>query len=217
MVSTWRIAVGVVVMLSGVVATGSAGGQMLEPADHLVVRLYDNARVLPVQRAAAVFRANAVFQQAGVRVSWMDCPARGSGKADRRCRDTPRRGELILRLVNLPASADRARPTSLGYSLISATPRTGTFATVFVNRVHDLADHARVERPLLLGRTMAHEIAHLVLASDEHSASGVLRAEFTVEDLRLNAASDAVFMPHDGERLRDARAHATAPVFAAWR
>ena len=174
--------------------------------DSLVVRIYDNAGMTAAERSRATTRAGTILDRADVDVEWLDCPARTSGRAAAACDTAPVRGELIIRLVNAPVpDSDDARRQALGYSLIDSAAGVGTMATVFVDRVNRLANDARTARSTILGRAIAHEIGHLILASNAHADAGIMRETWTAQQLTSSRAEDWLFLPGQSEQLRQAR------------
>jgi hypothetical protein len=174
--------------------------------DSLVIRVYDNAGLLQAERARAISRADAILSRADIDIEWIDCPAGRSGGASSICGTPPAPGELVVRIVNAPADAgSRARTQALGYSLIDTTTGLGTMATLFVDRITRLATSARTELATVLGRTLAHEIGHLILGSNEHSRTGIMREHWTAVDLVNTTARDWLFLPAQSERMRQAR------------
>lgn len=174
--------------------------------DSLVVRIYDNTGVTAAERARAIGRADRILDRADVDVEWLDCLPRKSGKAVAACETAPSRGELIIRLVNAPMSDSYgAKHQALGYSLIDASTGVGTIATVFVDRVNRLAHDARLDRSTILGRAIAHEIGHLVLASNAHAEAGIMREIWTAQQLMSSKPEDWLFLPSQSEQLRQAR------------
>jgi hypothetical protein len=173
--------------------------------DSLVVRIYDNTGMTAAERSRGITRAGNILDRADVDVDWLDCPARMSGKAAAACATAPARGELIIRLVNAPVPGAGTRRQALGYSLIDLAAGVGTMATVFVDRVNQLATDARAARSTILGRAIAHEIGHLILASNAHADSGIMRETWTAQQLTSSRAEDWLFLTSQSEQLRQAR------------
>jgi hypothetical protein len=207
----------IVVTVALVVVTGVANGPVRTNAslaeaaaavilDSLVIRVYDNAGVNATERAKAISRADAILSRADLDVAWIECAPRKRGRPSPVC-DTPVTGaELVVRLLHASPSDDTGvSRLGLGYALIDATMGTGTIATVFIDRVTRLASDARLDRATLLGRAMAHEIGHLLLGSNEHSDAGIMRDGWTAQQVSSSRAQDWLFLPRQGERLRQAR------------
>ncbi len=62
-------------------------------------------------------------------------------------------------------AAPASTPGSLGFSFVDIGRKAGTLATVFADRVQALAAIAGVDDGELLGRVIAHEIAHLLIGT----------------------------------------------------
>jgi hypothetical protein len=54
---------------------------------------------------------------------------------------------------------------------------------------------------VVLGRTMAHELGHVLLGANSHSAAGLMRAKFGWRDLTLESAQ-FLFDPKQAAQLR---------------
>lgn len=157
----------------------------------LVVRLYDAHGVAADTTATARAAAARILAPAGIAVTWTQCPCDGPILSS----------ELIIRITSASATVD---PASLGFSYVDVQQRTGTLATVFADRVHSLAMVARVDEGELLGRAMAHEVAHLLLGTRGHTPVGLLRGHWTSRELAKNEPRDWQLSRTDGARLRQA-------------
>jgi hypothetical protein len=157
----------------------------------LVVRLYDAHGVHADTTAAARVTVDRILAAADIHVTWTPCP----------CDTRPAASELLIRITDAPASGD---PASLGFSYVDVEQRSGTLATVFADRVHAFATLADVSEGELLGRAMAHEVAHLLLGTREHADAGLMRRRWTSLELARNQPADWQFSRRDGARLRQA-------------
>ena len=88
----------------------------------------------------------------------------------------------------------------LGVSLPHS--QSGISATIFQERIEDLCQAAGRDFDLLLGNAIAHEIGHLVLTSDAHSASGIMRAPWGKTEFDLAAMGRLGFNPWQGAEIR---------------
>jgi hypothetical protein len=84
--------------------------------------------------------------------------------------------EISVRLARLPAEPNGHGMLQLGYSLVNTQAGAGTLATMFVDRVEWLASQAGADAATVLGFAIAHEIGHLLLGTNAHAASGLMRA-----------------------------------------
>jgi|KBSMisStaDraftv2_1062788.scaffolds.fasta_scaffold00383_6 hypothetical protein len=157
----------------------------------LVVRLYDAHGVPPDTTTAARSVVDRILSDAGIHVTWTQCP----------CDSRVLSSEVMIRITDAPASTD---PAPLGFSYIDVEQRSGTLATVFADRVRALARLGDVDEGELLGRAMAHEIAHLLLGTRDHAETGLLRGRWTSLELARNQPVDWRLSRGDGARLRGA-------------
>jgi hypothetical protein len=73
----------------------------------------------------------------------------------------------------------------------------GVLATVNVNCVASFARAARRDVAVLLGRVAAHEIGHLMMGTSAHARSGLMRRNWTPDEIRRNRPADWVFTARD--------------------
>jgi hypothetical protein len=163
------------------------------PELDVAVRVYDVAGLTAAERTAALAAAAASLHSAGVAPNWTICSAGVSA-----CALTPRRGELVLRLVRSPPGTRTG--TALGDAHLSAQDG-GVLATIYFDRVRRIAAQARMDMPTLAGYAIAHELGHLLLSSPTHSRHGVMRAVWRPRELQRNEASDWQFTPDDARRI----------------
>lgn len=101
----------------------------------------------------------------------------------------------MVRILRSSHSSQLASKTALGHSIIDTRTGTGVLATVYFDRVHQRAAQAHVSKPRLLGRAIAHELGHLLLSTTAHSAEGLMRGEWTLNELRAGLDRDWIFTP----------------------
>ena len=199
--------------LSRVVAVAVAGtavlcpiavsGQTVAPGSQVVVRTYNRLGVPPRELSSALETARAILGGAAIELVWRECGP---------CDEVPGPRELIVRIVDPPPQAE---PESLGYSLVDVQQRSGSLATIFASRVESMAASARIDPGVLLGRTIAHELAHLLIGTTEHSVHGLMRAHWDTRELERDRQRDWVLSRDEAARMRrglTARAAATWTV-----
>jgi len=155
----------------------------------LVIRVYDAYGVAPSTLATARGSAERIMASAGIHVTWVQCP----------CDETVGGAELVLRVISAPPSRNAGE---LGFSYVDTVQKSGTLATIFADRVQRLARLANASDAELLGRAMAHEIAHLLFGTRDHAPVGLMRAMWTSSELAGNRPIDWQFSPRDSARLR---------------
>ena len=181
----------VVVVIAGVAGTLLSDAVVAAPlADLVVVRTYNEIHVPPRELATAIGTARAILSGAAIDLVWREC---GS------CDEAPGPRELIVRMVMASA---QAKPESLGYSLVDVQQRSGSLATILADRVESMAAAADFDPGVLLGRTIAHELAHLLIGTTEHSARGLMRAHWNTRELERDLRRDWVLSRDEGTRMR---------------
>jgi len=180
--------------------SGPARGAVI--IDSILVRVYDNAGVPAADLTEALKRSYEILRRAEVTVDWAQCPAHRVGAVPAICDTPPGHNDMVVRLVE-GAEKDRDR-RPLGQPLLDPATGKGVFATVFMNRVDRLADVAQYSRSTVLGRAIAHEIGHLILGTNSHSETGLMREVWTVEQLVKNRPEDWQFSPAQTSELRSA-------------
>lgn len=158
------------------------------------VRVYRSPEITSDVLRAALNVAEATFTAASVDVVWKVC-----GPAE--CNVPPTPTERLVRLVRAPEGGSRDT-RCLGDALIDAQKGTGVLATVYIDRVLDLARHLDINYTTLLGRTIAHEIGHLLLATNTHSTSGLMRELWSPDELLASRADDWVLRPFEAAAIR---------------
>ena len=171
--------------------------------DSLLVRIYDNAGVLTSELAAALRTTHDILRRADLSVDWVQCRARRDGPVPAVCDQPLSSGDVVVRLIE-GSDKETGERRALGYSLFDSNGVSG-FATVYVDRVDWLARRAQYPRAPVLGRAIAHEIGHLLLRSNAHTESGLMREVWTAEQVVRNRREDWTFSPDQGGDLRNAR------------
>src|SRR5688500_9763944 len=185
--------VGAVAIVAVLAGTGlAAAGRAAVIPDAVVIRVDDNAGSPASDRMRAIARAREILARAEIDAEWLDCPARGV-KAAWACAAPLGWSELVVRLSRAPARDGNAK--ALGSSVIDARTGVGTFATVYVDRVEVVAQQGRTDVSTMIGRLMAHEVGHLLLGTNDHTNSGLMRELWTLAELTRNSAQDWTFSP----------------------
>jgi hypothetical protein len=167
----------------------------------IVVRVYDSSGARGPERRAALAIAASIVAPAAVELVWRTCDSADPQRAPSGPRGVdpchaplaPR--ELALRIVrSVPVDAQRP-DLPLGNALINTDAGAGVLATVYIDRVDWVAERTGVHRDTLLGRAIAHELGHLLMASSLHYTRGLMRGMWTRSEIRRRQERDWVFGP----------------------
>jgi hypothetical protein len=159
----------------------------------VTARVYTSPDISAEALRAALGTAEVVFVPASVAITWKIC-------RPSECNTPPLPTELIVRFLH--SRGRRLDTGCLGEALIDVQKRAGVLATVYVDRVFDLARALDIDDNLLLGRTIAHEIGHLLLATNTHSVSGLMREMWSREELLGGRADDWALQPFEAALIR---------------
>jgi hypothetical protein len=219
MATNWPWAMATVLMTATVSPARAGAGDLGPVRPTLVVRTYDTFGVPGRDLSTAEATAARVFDGIGVRVVWMNCGSAHhhfTGVAAP-CDEPLTTGEVILRIAGAGAgSGDEKDTASMGFALVS--PHAGTapvLATVFADRVLDVARGAGIDARPLLGLAIGHELGHLLLSTDAHAPIGLMRAHWSQAELRRTRPADWQFLTSDARVIQDEVTRRTVPLLAA--
>ena len=161
----------------------------------VAARVYNTARVASPITDAALATATRLMTAGAIEVAWRNCDLPNT------CTTVPVR-EFVIRLVRSRKTTTDGSPLVLGEASIDVSQRAGVLATIYVDRVEQMAGLSEADPASLLGRAIAHELGHLLLATNAHSSSGLMRAQWTSKEVRGNLAGDWILARKDAEAIR---------------
>lgn len=167
----------------------------------LQVSLFNDARLDPATLADAEARASAIFSEAGIAVDWLACaPADPADFAPHRtaCSDLAWPSHLSVRIRPraLSVSAD-----TYGQAFVDPSGE-GLYSNVYFQNLARSSRHPNLSDGDLLGCVLAHELGHLLLGTNSHSASGLMQPRWDSSALRAAALSSLLFTGGQSSTLR---------------
>jgi hypothetical protein len=166
------------------------------------VLVYRYADVSPEMLAQAEGRATVIFQEIGVKVTWVD-----SLEFKKQFQDRPNGQEeldlidVVLRIV--PHSRTALKNSALGEALPCQLGRDACIANVFMNRVGEQTDVEKIGLDQVLGHAIAHEIGHILLGSNSHGSRGLMKARWGPEDIKRAGKGDLQFTPEEAQVIKN--------------
>jgi len=176
------------------------------------VRVYDTTGTSPPDRQRSLDVASSIVSEVAVHVVWRVCDPqvkgqRSKGKGEVQgvgvgvgvgvgtggCDSPMGPRELALRIVRSPVPSLVRSELPLGDAFVDTQVGRGVLATVYLDRVEWMARQTRTDRSVLLGRAIAHELGHLLMATSAHGPAGLMRAVWSRDELRRSRTSDWAF------------------------
>ena len=156
----------------------------------ITLRVYDYAGLQPELLRRSLDEAGIILRDAGVVVEPIICTQNAPPAV---CRQVPDPLNIAVRIVPKPVPG--ADYGTLGYA-------AGQYITVNYTRVERFADRSGVYLDRILGCVLAHELGHVLLGPDSHSAKGIMTAHLTDEELVQIRAMFIGFLPFQKARIR---------------
>ena len=161
----------------------------------VIVSVYNDAQVPGDTLTRAEQKATSTFSRSGVDIHWLNCTHHETVP----CNEVGGPQQLFLRIT--PNIAPSLNDTAFGIAFIGSD-ETGRNANVFWRRVKDFQQNSKADVSLILGSVMAHEIGHLLLGSNSHALSGIMRARWESDEFRRISMGSLLFLPEQGKRMR---------------
>ena len=195
----WTLLISTLVSLGSSISAGAQplNSQTRASRPTLNLDLQNVAEVSTAVLAEAKETLTRIYQAAGIRVEW----------------NTTGAGFTVI--LRRPPHPDAVRDSvfALGYAP-GAKGERGHLAFVLADRVESTASGLGVPFHLVLGMTMAHEVAHLLLPYNSHSRDGIMRNDWTQSDYQKARLGYLFFTDGQAKLMRDAPAatHRGSPL-----
>jgi hypothetical protein len=175
-----------------------------ESSLRITVRVYNFAQVSTGTLTEAEREATSIFRQVGLDTQWLDCPLLMADFPDYpTCQQPSGLSDFVLRILpEAMAKRQTFRDTTFGFALPCPENERGCVANVFYHRIEDLARRGQIRQPEVMGHAIAHEIGHLLLGLNAHSAAGIMRADWTRRDLQQALLGHLIFAAGEAELIR---------------
>ena len=162
------------------------------------VRVNNYTQASPAILAGAEREAGRILDRAGLRTVWLDCPAKPS-TADPQdpCRKALEANDIVLRVLS-ESTQNKFRDTVFGFAVVPI------LASVYYDYAAHLArsDNAEFEIPVILACVIAHEVGHLLLGSNSHSASGIMQLHWERGQIRHAMTGTLLFTPEQAKLIQ---------------
>jgi len=199
------------VALSLILATVAYGAPRTSVTDGtdgdklITIRIHNYAQVESNVLLSAERTTDDILREAGVAAVWLECSA-GSIPAEEPACETPM-GPTDLMLNLLPRSMSERfhlRIDAFGVALEDAERGLGSNAWIFCDLVKEAATQRQLTQSVLLGTVIAHELGHLLLSTNSHSAFGLMRANWSGKELSAVEHRAMYFSSSESKRIQQA-------------
>lgn len=173
----------------------------------ITVRFMNYAGVSRTTLQRAKKEATRILRRAEVHTEWLDCsPSAQGGLREPACQRPVGPTTIVLGILPRSMATRRSpRYEKFGYALPAEKGGFGFFAGVFSHRVDELVawrGSDKASRGTVLGHLMAHEIGHLLLGPESHSATGIMHVPWRPKDLERAAQGRLGFTADQAERIQ---------------
>src|SRR6266404_2268382 len=209
----WTLSAGLVLAsgLTGLSQTEAAASSEASPAITIHVRNYAGVASNTLAEAEEV--ATGIFREAGVESRWADIVLTAeSNRANSADHPDFTLADFQLSIFPREMYERNGVPNNV-MGLAPGTGRDRRFVYIFDTNVEhrfwrlvDAHRSGRMDRQVskaqLLGHAIAHELGHLLLNQQVHSAHGIMRGEWGFTDCRDMTSGMLLFTPQQAELLR---------------
>jgi hypothetical protein len=151
-----------------------------------------NYREVPVETLVKAEReAGRILDQAGVRVTWRDCPT-----GNETCRKGP--GRVFFLAMMAGPMQNKFLDTVSGYAVLP-----DHLAVVYYDYLPRIpgGQSSLSDTAVILGCVIAHELGHLLLGTHRHSIAGIMQERWAVEQTRIALMSRLSFLPEEARLM----------------
>jgi hypothetical protein len=186
------------------VVRGAHGSPIVTGRAKIAVRVYVYPQVSSRIVARAEREVTAILGEAKVETDWLNCVAYSEEPCTcSRCQASLEALHLVLEILPHATGKDLASHTrALGFARSSPDSQSDSVACVFYDRVAHLACGADPTTSHVLALVMTHEIGHLLLPFAGHADSGIMRGEWTPDELLLARSIFFTFTPEQSKLMR---------------
>ena len=150
-----------------------------------------------------------MFAEIGVHLRW----ELGAPRKARDCQALPD-AQIVIRFASKTPAV--FYPGALAYSRPFARPSEVRVIILYERAVGAVQEHLNADAARL-GHVLAHEITHVLQGVARHSATGLMKAQWTPEDRAQMSKEPLPFTPQDAELIQEAMANSKCAVVIAAR
>jgi len=167
-----------------------------DPHPSIRVRVVNYTSASPAILAEAEREAARILSEAGLRTFWLECSGKHSTATPRDLCQELEATDISLRVLSEPTQ-NTLQDTVFGFAVVPV------LASVYYDAVgRAKSDGAEFDIPIILGCVIAHEIGHLLLGSNSHSGSGIMKRRWERKQFRQAMTGILLFTPEQAKRIQ---------------
>jgi len=168
----------------------------MEQKPRITILIQNHTRASHTVLAGAERTATRIFERAGVQVSWVECPVEPSAvNAQAQCQKASNDNNVQLHLVSAHVKGDSR-------SCVWGSASYPNVARVYYADVTSFAVEYQLGMASVLGFVIAHEIGHVLLGPNSHYGIGIMRPQWSFEQVRQGLMGVLCFTHEQSERIR---------------
>ncbi|MBZ5564838.1 MAG: hypothetical protein LAP13_20760 [Acidobacteriia bacterium] len=184
----------------------------------VTLRVFNYAHVSSGHLAKGEDEASCIFRRVGLEVRWVNyLPAAKDGHMAVSSQGDCKPADLFLSILSPEewAAVHRRHTHALGFAAVPEEGARSSWAYISWSEVESESQRVGTDREedYVLGCVMAHEIGHLLLRTTRHTLTGLMRAHWGQNEMRLATQRYLRFTPTEARLLRaEVAARALAPA-----
>jgi hypothetical protein len=197
----FRLSIRAIAGLFGVMSFAFPGTIFADGADSsptIRVRVNNYTKGSPATLVRAEREAGRILGKAGLQTVWLDCPAGHSAPdPEDPCQEPLEATDIALRVLS-ESTQNKFQDTVFGFGVVPVP------ASVYYDYAVHLArrDNAEFEIPIILGCIIAHEVGHLLLGSNSHADSGIMRGHWERGQIQQAMTGALLFTPEQAKLIQ---------------
>lgn len=165
----------------------------------MAVTVCDRSAVKSETMETAKEAASRVFHRAAIDIDWIDLPAETCA--------LPTMARALTVIIAPHSPPDWTSPDAMGFAPAGTGDRPRVY--IFMNLIKEFISYFGLptgeDRSLgiVLGHAIAHELGHVLIPGDAHSALGIMSARWNYEHWRAAMSGTLLFIPKQETIMRD--------------
>jgi hypothetical protein len=189
---------------SDVILDTGADTTIVDTPPSITARTHVFVQVPPEKLRRAEEVASSILHRAGVDVVWINCDYTiPPENREPGCAQPLGPLDLVLNIVDrIQALSPKMSEIAMGVAAVPSGGGQGDSAYLGMRQAETVACMSSVPLETVLGLGAAHEMGHLLLGENAHSATGLMKAKWGNDELKLGSNGNLIFLLEQASRIR---------------